>query len=43
MTDAPPPDFHVDEARAARLVAAQHPDLAGELRLVSNGWDMLLD
>jgi aminoglycoside phosphotransferase (APT) family kinase protein len=39
MTDAPPPDFHVDEALAARLVAAQHPDLAGELRLVSNGWD----
>lgn len=39
MTDAPAPDFHVDEALAARLVAAQHPDLAGELRLVSNGWD----
>ena len=39
MTDAPPPDFDVDEALAARLVAAQHPDLAGELRLVSNGWD----
>ena len=29
MTDAPPPDLHVDEALAARLVAAQHPDLAG--------------
>lgn len=39
MTDAPPPDLHVDEALAARLVAAQHPDLAGDLRLVSNGWD----
>lgn len=39
MTDAPPADFHVDEALAKQLVAAQHPDLAGELRLVSNGWD----
>ncbi|WP_353815032.1 aminoglycoside phosphotransferase family protein [Agromyces sp. SYSU T00266] len=39
MTDAPPPDFHVDEALAARLVAAQHPDLAGEVRLAANGWD----
>ena len=39
MTDAPPADFHVDEALAARLVAAQHPDLAGPVRLVANGWD----
>ncbi|GAA1058951.1 aminoglycoside phosphotransferase family protein [Agromyces bracchium] len=39
MTDAPPPDFHVDEALAARLVAAQHPDLAGDIRLAANGWD----
>ena len=39
MTDAPAPDFHVDEALAARLVAAQHPDLAGPVRLVANGWD----
>jgi aminoglycoside phosphotransferase (APT) family kinase protein len=39
MTDAPAPDFHVDEALAARLVDAQHPDLAGEVRLVANGWD----
>jgi aminoglycoside phosphotransferase (APT) family kinase protein len=38
-TDAPPPDLHVDEALAARLVAAQHPDLAGPVRLVANGWD----
>src|SRR5688572_18651854 len=37
--DAPPPDLHVDEALAARLVAAQHPDLAGPVRLVANGWD----
>jgi len=39
MTDAPPADFEVDEALAARLVAAQHPDLAGPVRLVANGWD----
>jgi len=39
MPDAPPADFHVDEALAARLVAAQHPDLAGPVRLVANGWD----
>jgi aminoglycoside phosphotransferase (APT) family kinase protein len=39
MTDASPPDLHVDEALAARLVAAQHPDLAGRVRLVANGWD----
>jgi aminoglycoside phosphotransferase (APT) family kinase protein len=39
MTDAPPPDLHVDEELAARLVAAQHPDLAGPVRLVANGWD----
>ena len=26
MSDAPPADFAVDEALAARLVAAQHPD-----------------
>jgi len=39
MTNAPPADFHVDEALAARLVAAQHPDLAGPVRLVANGWD----
>jgi aminoglycoside phosphotransferase (APT) family kinase protein len=39
MTDAPAPDLHVDEELAARLVAAQHPDLAGPVRLVANGWD----
>lgn len=39
MTDAPPPDLHVDEDLAARLVATQHPDLAGPVRLVANGWD----
>lgn len=39
MTDAPPADFHVDEALVAALVSAQHPDLAGEVRLVASGWD----
>ncbi|RXZ48439.1 aminoglycoside phosphotransferase family protein [Agromyces binzhouensis] len=39
VTDAPLPDLHVDEALAARLVRAQHPDLAGEVRFVANGWD----
>jgi aminoglycoside phosphotransferase (APT) family kinase protein len=38
-TDAPPADLHVDEELVARLVAAQHPDLAGDVRLVANGWD----
>ena len=41
-TDAPPPDFLVDEALAARLVAEQHPDLAAPVRLVANGWDNAL-
>lgn len=39
MTDAPPPDFDVDAELAASLVASQHPDLAGPLTLVANGWD----
>ena len=38
-TDAPPPDFHVDAELAALLVSSQHPDLAGPLTLVANGWD----
>ncbi|MFK4729595.1 aminoglycoside phosphotransferase family protein [Agromyces mediolanus] len=37
--DAPSPDVEVDEALAARLVDEQHPDLAGPVRLVANGWD----
>jgi aminoglycoside phosphotransferase (APT) family kinase protein len=40
--DAPPPDFLVDEALAARLVELQHPDLAAPVRLVANGWDNAL-
>ncbi|MFD4422250.1 aminoglycoside phosphotransferase family protein [Agromyces sp. NPDC058484] len=39
MADAPVPDLHVDAVLVARLVAAQHPDLAGPVRLVANGWD----
>lgn len=39
MTDAPPAEFHVDAALVSRLVAAQHPDLAGDVRLVASGWD----
>ncbi|WP_448006812.1 aminoglycoside phosphotransferase family protein [Agromyces bauzanensis] len=41
-TDAPPPELHVDAALAARLVAAQHPDLAGRVELVANGWDNVM-
>ncbi|MCD5345485.1 aminoglycoside phosphotransferase family protein [Agromyces sp. S2-1-8] len=37
--DAPVPDFEVDTELAARLVQRQHPDLAGPLELVANGWD----
>jgi aminoglycoside phosphotransferase (APT) family kinase protein len=39
VTDAPPADLHVDEALVGWLMAAQHPDLAGPVRLVANGWD----
>lgn len=40
--DAPPPELHVDAALAARLVAAQHPDLAAPIELVANGWDNVI-
>lgn len=39
MSDTPAADIPVDEALVARLLAEQHPDLAGPLRLVSDGWD----
>lgn len=39
MMDAPPADFHVDAALVSALVAAQHPDLVDDIRLVANGWD----
>ena len=39
MPLTPPADIHTDAALVARLVAEQHPDLVGALRLVSDGWD----
>jgi aminoglycoside phosphotransferase (APT) family kinase protein len=35
----PASDIAADDALVARMIAAQHPDLAGPLRLVSDGWD----
>lgn len=37
--DAPEADVVVDATLAARLLAEQHPDLDGPVRLVANGWD----
>lgn len=37
--DTPVADIAVDAALVARLIQAQHPDLAGRLTLVANGWD----
>ena len=39
MPLTPPADIPTDAALVAALVDAQHPDLAGPLRLVSDGWD----
>jgi aminoglycoside phosphotransferase (APT) family kinase protein len=39
VSDTPAADIPVDDALVARLLAEQHPDLAGPLRLVSDGWD----
>ncbi|WP_285115334.1 aminoglycoside phosphotransferase family protein [Leifsonia sp. fls2-241-R2A-40a] len=39
MSDTPPADIRTDTELVARLIAEQHPDLPGELRLVSDGWD----
>lgn len=39
MPSTPAADIPTDAALVAALVAAQHPDLAGPLRLVSDGWD----
>lgn len=39
MSDTPAADIPVDDALVGRLLAEQHPDLAGPLRLVSDGWD----
>ncbi len=42
MPDAPPSEVDVDEQLVARLIKTQHPDLAGRLELVANGWDNLV-
>lgn len=39
MPLTPPADIPTDAALVAALVETQHPDLAGPLRLVSDGWD----
>ena len=39
MPLTPPVDIPTDAELVAALVAAQHPDLAAPLRLVSDGWD----
>ncbi|MWB99662.1 aminoglycoside phosphotransferase family protein [Agromyces seonyuensis] len=39
MPDAPAADWPIDVHVAARLVAHQHPEFAGAVRLVGNGWD----
>ncbi|QNE36616.1 aminoglycoside phosphotransferase family protein [Leifsonia shinshuensis] len=39
MPLTPPADIPTDPELVAALVAAQHPDLAAPLRLVSDGWD----
>lgn len=39
MPLTPPADIPTDAELVAALVAAQHPDLAGPLWLVSDGWD----
>ncbi|GIH19203.1 aminoglycoside phosphotransferase family protein [Rugosimonospora africana] len=40
--DRPVADIAIDEDLVARLIEAQHPDLAGPLTLVGNGWDNTL-
>jgi aminoglycoside phosphotransferase (APT) family kinase protein len=37
--DTPPAEVEIDAALVARLVEAQHPALAGEVRFLSSGWD----
>ncbi|MFP3466582.1 aminoglycoside phosphotransferase family protein [Leifsonia sp. SIMBA_070] len=39
MTDTPAADIDTDAELVGRLLSEQHPDLRGELRLVSDGWD----
>ncbi|NEE02950.1 aminoglycoside phosphotransferase family protein [Phytoactinopolyspora halotolerans] len=37
--DTPAAEVSIDAGLVQRLVAAQHPDLAGPLKLVAHGWD----
>ncbi|MEO6606517.1 MAG: phosphotransferase, partial [Aeromicrobium sp.] len=37
--DTPAAEVEIDEALITRLVEAQHPDLAGPVRIVASGWD----
>jgi aminoglycoside phosphotransferase (APT) family kinase protein len=37
--DTPFADIEIDPELVARLIQTQHPDLAGRLTLVANGWD----
>jgi aminoglycoside phosphotransferase (APT) family kinase protein len=39
VSDTPAADISTDAELVIRLVREQHPDLAGPLRLVSDGWD----
>jgi Predicted aminoglycoside phosphotransferase len=38
----PAADIEIDDALVAALIEAQHPDLAGPLTLLANGWDNVL-
>ena len=40
--DAPAAEIDINAALVARLIEAQHPDLAGELAPVANGWDNVI-
>ncbi|BCB73829.1 hypothetical protein GCM10022251_13460 [Phytohabitans flavus] len=40
--DTPTAEIDIDATLVDRLVRAQHPDLAGPLRLVANGWDNVI-
>src|SRR3954469_14665930 len=40
--DSPVAEVYLDSALVDRLVRAQHPDLAGSVRPVANGWDNAL-
>lgn len=37
--DMPAAEVHVDDELVSELVRSQHPDLAGSVRRIANGWD----